>query len=282
MLGCQNTRKGWQTSPRSWSSIFKLDFALVVARDMALSRHLLSSKCVTELARFDTATICNAIEMFEVRPRTEGYMGERIRSLCPNLGAMVGFASTATVRASAIASGRDVYQSLEEQLSLFTELPGPPVVVTQDLDDPSVAATVGEVICSVLRSAGAAGMVTSGAVRDAAQVRELSFPLFAPATICSHGYANTVALNQPVEVGGVVVHPADLIHGDANGVTTIPLEIADELPHVCQEYIAAEKIVLDCCQATKKPTTKDLIESRRAMGDAITALKMRVSRRGKA
>src|SRR5689334_15059710 len=130
---------------------------------MAESRNMLSSKCVTELARFDTATICNAIEMFEVRPRTEGYMNERIKSLFPNLSAMVGFATTATVRASGITSGQDVYQSLGEQLSLFTELPGPPVVVTQDLDDPSVAATVGEVICNMFHSAGAAGMVTSGA-----------------------------------------------------------------------------------------------------------------------
>jgi 4-hydroxy-4-methyl-2-oxoglutarate aldolase len=245
----------------------------------AVSRNVLSSKCVAELARFDTATICNAIEMFEVRPRTEGYMGERIRSLCPMLGVMVGFASTATVRASRASGGRDVYQTLEQQLSLLAELSGPAVVVTQDLDDPSVAATVGEVICSMLRSAGAAGMVTSGAVRDAAQVRELGFPLFAPATICSHGYAHTVALNQAVEVGGVVVHPGDLLHGDANGVTTVPLEIADELPHVCQEYVAAEKIVLDCCQETKKASTKDLIESRKAMGEALAALKMRVSRR---
>lgn len=245
----------------------------------AASRILLSPQCLADLARFDTATICNAIEMFEVRPRTEGYMSDKIRSLCPELGVMVGFASTATVRASGVASGRDVYQSFEEQLSLFAKLPGRPVVVTQDLDNPSVAATVGEVICSMLHSAGAAGMVTTGAVRDVAQVRELGFPLFAPTTICSHGYAHTVALNQPVEVGGVVVHSGDLLHGDANGVTTIPLEIVDELPNVSQEYMAAEKLVLGCCQATKKPATKDLIESRRAMGEAIAALKIRVSRR---
>lgn len=245
----------------------------------AVSRNVLSSKCLADLARFDTATICNAIEMFEVRQRTEGYMDDRIRSLCQKLNAMVGFASTATVRASGASSGRDVYQSLEQQLSSFAELPGPAVVVTQDLDEPSVAATVGEVICSMLRLAGAAGLVTSGAVRDVAQVNELGFPLFAPATICSHGYAHTVALNQPVQVGGVVIHPGDLLHGDANGVTTIPLEIADELPHVCQEYMAAEKIVLDCCQSTKKPSTKELIESRRAMGEAIAALKNRTVRR---
>jgi hypothetical protein len=59
----------------------------------------------------------------------------------------------------------------------------------------------------------------------------------------------------------------------------IPLEIADELANVAQEYMAAERFVLECCQATNKPTTKRLIESRRAMGGAIGALKTRVSRR---
>ena len=46
----------------------------------------------------------------------------------------------------------DVYGSLDEQVSRFAELPGPPIVVFQDLDDPAVAATFGEIMCTTYRS----------------------------------------------------------------------------------------------------------------------------------
>ena len=36
-----------------------------------------------KLARYDTPTICNVIELFEVRPYTDGYMDGRIRSAFP-------------------------------------------------------------------------------------------------------------------------------------------------------------------------------------------------------
>ena len=51
---------------------------------------------LTELQQFDTPTICNAIELFEVRPRTAGYMQREIAACFPELPPMVGYAATAT------------------------------------------------------------------------------------------------------------------------------------------------------------------------------------------
>ena len=48
---------------------------------------------------------------------------------------MVGYASTVTMRASAPAQG-DVYSTMDRQVAAFSEVPGPPVVVFQDLDSP--------------------------------------------------------------------------------------------------------------------------------------------------
>jgi regulator of RNase E activity RraA len=42
-----------------------------------------------------------------------------------------------------------------------------------------------------------------------------------------------------------MVQPGDLLHGDRNGVTVIPTEIASAVAHACAEYVAAEAIVLD-------------------------------------
>ena len=46
-----------------------------------------------------------------------------------------------------------------------------------------------------------------------------------------------------------MVHPGDLLHGDRNGVTTIPLEIASAVAHACPEFMAAEAIVLNYVKA---------------------------------
>src|SRR5204863_454360 len=47
----------------------------------------------------------------------------------------------------------------------FARVPGPPVVVFQDLDNPVMAATFGEVMCTTYKTFGAAGLITSGAAR---------------------------------------------------------------------------------------------------------------------
>jgi 4-hydroxy-4-methyl-2-oxoglutarate aldolase len=54
-----------------------------------------------------------------------------------------------------------------------------------------------------------------------------------------------------VRVGGVTIHPGDLLHGDRNGVTTIPVEIAPSVAEACAEYVAAEALVLDYLLAGK-------------------------------
>ena len=50
------------------------------------------------LASFDTPTICNTIELFEVRPRSAGYMDSRIRACFPEMRPAVGYAATVTMR----------------------------------------------------------------------------------------------------------------------------------------------------------------------------------------
>ena len=158
------------------------------------------------LRRIDTPTICNVVELFDLHPRTAGYMDRRIQACYPTLPPMVGYASTATF---------------------------------------------GEVMCTTYKAFGAGGLITSGAARDLDQVAALNFPCFADGTICAHGYCHIVQINVPVHVGGVMVSPGDLLHGDRNGVTTIPNAIASAVAHACAEYMAAEAVVLDYLKSGK-------------------------------
>lgn len=238
---------------------------------------MLSQHDLALLAKFDTPTVCNVIELFKVRPQSAGYMDARIRALYPSLPPMVGYAATATFRSAfAPADGRH-YGSLEGQVARFAELPGPAVVVFQDIDAPSAAATFGEVMCTSYKSFGAAGLITSGAGRDHEQLKPLEFPVFCDGLICSHGYPQILDLHVPVHVGGLAIHPGDLIHGDANGVTTIPLEIASEVAHLCEEFIAAEEILIGYCRAGNV-TVEGYTEARKAMSAKVKELGARVRR----
>lgn len=237
-----------------------------------------SSETLAKLAKYDTPTICNVIELFDVRPRNQGYMDGRVKCDFPEFPPMVGFAATASFRSDAPPVGGDAYGSIQAQLEQFGNLPGPPVVVFQDLDDPPVAAVFGEVMCSTYKAYGAVGLVTNGAGRDLDQVRAIQFPVFTSSTICSHAYCHMLHIGLPIRVGGLMVNQADLLHGDINGVTSIPTEIASEIVDVADEFIAAEEIMLDYVKAGGEKTVDRFNELREEFQAVVAKLREQVSR----
>jgi regulator of RNase E activity RraA len=152
------------------------------------------------------------------------------------------------------------------------------VVVFQDLDEPPAAATFGEVMCTTYQAFGAVGLVTSGAGRDLEQVRALGFPVFTSGAICAHGYCHVPDLGVPVHVGGVTVYPGDLLHGDCNGVTTIPSDIAPEVAQVCAQIVAAEAVILDYLRGGAV-TSKGLAVARAESKRRLEALKTQLKRK---
>ena len=230
---------------------------------------------LAELAKYDTPTVCNVIELWDVRPRNAGYMDHTVRACFPKMPPMVGYALTSTFRAMGPPRGGDVYASMTRQVEAFEELPGPPVIVFQDLDQPTAAATFGEVMCTTYQAFGATGLITSGTGRDLDQVEAIGFPVFTGGTTCSHGYCHILSVGIPVTVGGIVVYPGDLLHGDRNGVTTIPHEVASEIPQACREWLAAEDVVLKYVKGGK-PTPQGLTEARNECAAMIAQLSKRL------
>jgi regulator of RNase E activity RraA len=244
-----------------------------------MDRMSITPATLQKLAQYDTPTICNVIELFEVRPRHVGFMDSRIRADFPELPPMVGFASTAAFRSGGPPAGGDAYGSIEGQVRQFAELPGPAVVVFQDLDDPPVGATFGELMCSTYQAFGSAGLITSGGGRDLLQVRALGYPVFTGSTICAHAWCHLLHLGVPVRVGGLVVHQGDLLHGDANGVTNIPLEIATEVADAAEPFVAAERIILDYVRGPGSKTLQGMEKSRQEFAAAVENLRREICRR---
>jgi 4-hydroxy-4-methyl-2-oxoglutarate aldolase len=238
---------------------------------------MISPQTLAKLRCFDTPTICNIVELFDVRPRNTGFMDARVVAAFPEMLPMIGFAATATFRASAPPRRGEAYSSLDKQVERFAELSGPAAVVFQDVDSPCVAATFGEIMCTTYQSFGAVGLITSGAGRDLDQLRKIGFPVFTNGTICSHGYSSIPQIHIPVHVGGIAIYPDDLLHGDCNGVTTIPKEIAAEVADIGDEYIGVETLIIEAMRE-QRGNLKLLRERQAESKSQMEKLRARVSR----
>ena len=236
----------------------------------------LSAQVLDQLAGFDTATICNAIELFEIRPASDGFTDGRIRCCFPELPAIVGYAATATYRASEAPPTATSSRTVGDLIESFGNLPGRAVVVFQDLDDPPAAAGFGEVSCTAYQAFGAQGLITSGAGRDLDQVRELNFPVFSSSTICAHGYSWLPSIGEAAEVGGITIAPGDLIHADANGITTIPFSLAGQIADVATKLADSERVLLDYLENTESPTVRGFRDANAEMSSIVADIRSQI------
>ena len=210
--------------------------------------HPLSAETLDALRKYNSPTIANAIEVFNVRARHVGFLPHSIRCLLPNVGPIVGYAVTSR---TAAAPPTDSQPDLTpDYLRYVAGEPGPKIAVGQDMDDPpGLGAQFGEVNATIHKRLGCVGHITDGCPRDLDEVEGLGFGLFGLNPCVSHAYVRLVDFGKPVKLAGVEIRPGDLIHADKHGVCVIPLDIADRVADACAEVEAMERPLLELCRS---------------------------------
>lgn len=106
--------------------------------------------------------------------------------------------------------------------------------------------TGGDVVFSRILTLGAAGLVTDGAVRDGHKVVKYGFPVFAGGSTPTIGEPNILPyqVNEPIQCGGVLVWPGDLIIGDDDGVVVLPSQHAEEITKEAIRHDEMEEALL--------------------------------------
>ena len=103
--------------------------------------------------------------------------------------------------------------------------------------------SMGGISASVGKRQGEAGAVVDGAVRDVEHSRRIGYPVwcsgFSPLT--GKWRIETVAINKPVLIGGIEVHPGDLVAADECGVCFVPFARAAEVLAVAQRIARSEE-----------------------------------------
>lgn len=231
----------------------------------------LTPEQIDELRSFDSPTICNAIERFNVRPRTEGYAGPHIRCVIPYSRPMVGYACT--VKISAIEPPTDEQKELVFAFyESLTKTAAPSIAVVQDVDEMPIGSFWGEVNATVCKSLGCVGTITDGGVRDIDEVRNVGFGYHARHVLVSHAYIHVVEQNVPVEIDGLTVRPGDLLHADQHGVVLIPKEVATRLADACRKAQYAEEPLINGCRerGLQNVTVQDIRNWRKLMDQRRT------------
>lgn len=219
-------------------------------RDMSHNGHRQGLDLLEEIRQFDTCTIANAIEQFDVRLRNEGYTRPGLQCVTGGEPRLLGYAATAQLRSSDPPMTGKAYLDRTDWWQIIERLPMPRIAVIQDLDiGRGPASCVGEVHAAILKALGCVGVITNGAVRDIPGVRGLDFAMLAGSVAVSHSYSHLVDCGDPVEIFGLRIALGDLIYADCHGAISIPHEIAAELPAAAARIRDHEQRIVAVCQS---------------------------------
>jgi 4-hydroxy-4-methyl-2-oxoglutarate aldolase len=110
--------------------------------------------------------------------------------------------------------------------ALHVAQPGDVVVI--DAGGETETSIFGGLMGSLFKNRGVVGAIVEGACRDTDELRDMGFLIFSRAVTArgTHtmfsGRKDDVELNLPVQCGGIVVHPGDLIVADEIGAVVVP------------------------------------------------------------
>lgn len=133
------------------------------------------------------------------------------------------------------------------QVAINYAQPGDIIVVSAG--EYEEAGSFGDVLANACLAKGIGGLVTDTGVRDTLQLRDLGFPVFS-LSVCIKGTVKETlgATNEPILIGDEIVHPGDIIVGDADGLVVVRKSEAVEVAKLAQAredaeagYIAAYK-----------------------------------------
>lgn len=204
-----------------------------------------------ELKRWNTPTVYNGWERItRHNPGLEGFNLEECRDFMPQMGPMVGYAVTLVIQPGNPQHRRKNPQAWSEYRRYVVSVPGPKIVVIQDLDKPQVLGSFwGEVNSNTHRALGCVGTITDGAIRDLDEMTNAGFKAIARRLCVGHAFDYPIRWNCEVEVFGRKVQPGALIHADKHGFLVVPKEDEARLLHAarfmdsneCNTVIAAAR-----------------------------------------
>lgn len=186
-------------------------------------KRILTHSELLQLKRWNTPTLYNGWEQITKHDIAhDAFNLEETRDFMPQMGPMVGYAVTVVIEPGNPAH-KGNRAAAAEYREYVASVPGPKIVVVQDLDKPAVLGSFwGEVNSNLHKSLGCTGTITDGAIRDVDEMTNAGFKALAQRLCVGHAHVVAVRWNCEVEVFGRKIEPGQLIHADKHGFLAIP------------------------------------------------------------
>lgn len=226
-----------------------------------------------QLKRWNTPTIYNGWEQITRHDIAHDCFNiEETRDFMPQMGPMIGYAVTVVIEPSNPAHKQNSSANAEYG-RYVASIPGPKIVVVQDLDKPLVLGSLwGEVNSNRHRALGCVGTITDGAIRDVDEMTNAGFKAIARRLCVGHAHVRPVRWNCEVEVFGTKIQPGQLIHADKHGFLAIPPEDEARLLEAAVFMDQNEcNTVIAAARESAGKTTDELLAALATAGQAFAA-----------
>lgn len=244
----------------------------------------LSDGEIHELKRWNTPTIYNGWEQITRHdPGRDGFNLEPVRDYMPQMGPMAGYAVTVVCQPGNPKHKQRNPGAWSEYRRYLASLPGPKIVVIQDLDKPDLyGAFWGEVTSNLHRALGCVGTIIDGGIRDTDEMTAAGFKALARGTAVGHAHSCPVRWGVPVEVFGRKVRPGQLIHADKHGFLAVPFGEETRLLDAAKFMDANEcRTLIEAARDVGGRTPLEICDALdRAGAEFKAATKARFSRKG--
>ncbi len=186
------------------------------------------------ISQFDTPSVFNCVRfILGGGPEGEGfgaagnvpinYTDATIKSMLPQLGMAVGYATTCEVTTNTRdfepLSWDDYYDYIEASVS-------PSMTIIKDVGaKPGRGSSLGDVVSTQHKMLGSVGIVVDGSIRDMIGLERAGLPVWATGRVPGHGLFYVTRFDSPVIVGDLPIAPGDLLAADLDGVVSIPAEV---------------------------------------------------------
>ena len=225
-----------------------------------MEREELKRRLNERLADSSSALVCNAYDFMGLHAPCADW---NVRYLTPEFPPLVGEAITIKLDCSTPddeiryewdagekekAPVKNLYY---EMISRIEKASLPQVVVIESVGDYKTGAVIGDGMAKTFLAAGAVGCVTNGAVRDIQDVKKTGLKTFGGGFVVNHYSLRWSGLGEPVNIGGLEIRTGDLIHGDGDGLITLPEAGWSKVVRACRYVMDFEKQALVILRRTE-------------------------------
>jgi regulator of RNase E activity RraA len=237
---------------------------------------MLDQSELLKLKRWNTPTVFNGWEQITNSDAAhDGFNLEETRDFMPQMGSMIGYAITVVIEPGNPEHPKKKPNAWDYYRKYIASVPGPKIVVVQDMDKPAVLGSFwGEVNSNIHKALGCIGTITDGSIRDVDEMCNAGFKALARRLSVGHAHSTPVKWNCEVEVFGRKIKPGQLIHADKHGFLVIPEEDEKNLleasvfmdSNECNTLIATAR---DATGKNKQQILSELSEASEKFSEAV-------------